>query len=109
MKRSIFSLLVISFVLALRGCDSAPNVITQQSIYELEWRPDGSRLLAVIIKASTDYTTGSQSTQAGLYRVSANGTIGSAFNIPDKSIPTGYPTVIGISKDGRTAVTQLGL
>ena len=110
MKRSLLSVLLVLFASSLTfiGCDSTPNVTTQQFVNELEWMPDGSGLLAVIMKVSSDITTGGTTYQAGLYRVSTNGTIGDAFNIPDKSLPQGYPTVIGISKDGRTAITELG-
>jgi WD40 repeat protein len=109
MKRSILPLLLVFWsAVALSGCDSSPNVLTQQEINELQWMPDGSGLLAVILQISQDVTTGNQIAQAQLFRVSASGTIGSAFNIPDKSLPYGYPTIIAISKDNRTAITQLG-
>jgi hypothetical protein len=108
MKRSLLTLLLVLSIASISGCDSSSTLDTVQIINEMQWLPDGNSLLAVAVTVSTDLTTGGTSYLAGLYRVRADGSLGDRFNIPDKGLPQGYPTPINISKDGRSAVTELG-
>lgn len=107
MKRSFLLILLVPLFIGF-GCDSSSTIGTQQAIYEMQWLPDGSGLLAVVNTKSTDLTTGGYSFDAGLYSVHGDGSLGDRFNTADHGVPLGYPTIIAISQDGRRAITELG-
>ncbi|MDP4198247.1 MAG: hypothetical protein Q8922_05015 [Bacteroidota bacterium] len=107
MKRSLTILL---FAFGVAGCDSTSTLTTLQVVNEVAWLPDQSGMLAIIQRQTQDATTGTTSTTGGLFRVGADGTIGSQISMPDQQmLQSSYPNVIFISKNGRYAITQVGI
>src|ERR1035437_2233119 len=108
MKRAFPPLLLLA--LGLAGCSSTLSVTTSQSVSEVVWLPDESGMLAIVQQQTQDATTGATTATGGLYRIGADGSIGNQIAMPDQQIIYNhYPNVIFVSKDGRTAITQVGL
>ncbi len=111
MKRPLFYFsLAFSVAVGLAGCDSTLSVTTMQVVNEVAWLPDESGMVAIVQQQTQDATTGATTLTGGLYRIGADGSIGTQINTQDKQIIANrYPPIICVSKDGRTAIAQVGI
>jgi hypothetical protein len=90
----------------LTGCDTQPTDLAQ-SVAEVTWRPNESGMLALVDQTTQSAIDLSTTTTYSLYNVGADGGIGQPVNAPQQA-GNGYPPILYLSKDGNTAITQLG-
>lgn len=99
----------VSGLVALAGCVTTNTNLTLQYIYEVAWLPDESGMLTVLAQQTTSAVDGSTLITGGLFHVATDGTVGDQINMADQQILSNhYPPVIGISKDSRSAIVQVG-
>ena len=90
------------------GCSSTSPTDLAQVVEEVTWKPNESGMLALAEKTTQSAIDYSTYETFSIYNVGADGGIGQPLNTPQPQITNYFPPTLYLSKDGNTAIAQLG-